>query len=265
MDSQLIVDTVVAARTGRPNLSRLGLLICVELAVVAAGEALDKVSAAVEALFGDLCSNKINEKLIAHAGTLDLHHFEDPAFYDRLERAQRQTTGRIGLLPQLLGVGQDSVTLVSLASAVFFLQSLVAGAVDSGHPAGFLGEAHFSTLEYSLLYRMTPERRQLDYLRFLSANDKTAKEVQMFGLSDWLVGSYRKLAAHLHQANSRLALRKGMAAILLAWLGLVGYYAGYVLILWRAFYGLISIGTLTFLTASFLRTRIVTERLLLRG
>ena len=261
--AKLIVDTVVAARTGRPNLSRLGLLICVELAAVATGEALDKGSAAVEALFGDLCSNKINEKLIAHAGTLDLHHFEDPAFYDRLERAQRQTTGRIGLLPQLLGVGQDSVTLVSLASAVFFYSPWLLALLIAAILPGFLGEAHFSTLEYSLLYRMTPERRQLDYLRFLSASDKTAKEVQMFGLSDWLVGSYRKLAARLHQANSRLALRKGMAAILLAWLGLAGYYAGYVLILWRAFYGLISIGALTFLTASFLRTRIVTERLLL--
>ena len=97
--AKLIVDTVVAARTGRPNSRSLGLLICVELAVVATGEALDKGSAAVEALFGDLCSNRINERLIAHAGTLDLHHFEDPAFYDRLERAQRQTTGRIGLLP----------------------------------------------------------------------------------------------------------------------------------------------------------------------
>ncbi len=128
---------------------------------------------------------------------------------------------------------------------------------------GFLGEVHFSTLEYSLLYRMTPERRQLDYLRFLSASDKTAKEVQAFGLSNWLLGRYHRLAAHLHEANSRLALRKGMASILLAWLGLAGYYAGYILILWRAFYGIITIGTLTFLAASFLRCRAATERLLL--
>jgi len=261
--AKLIIDTVVAARMGRPNLSRLWLLVAVELTIVAVGEALDRGSAAVEALFGDLCANHINEKLIAHAGTLDLHNFEDPAFFDRLERAQRQTTGRIGLLTQLLTLGQDSVTLISLASAILFYSPWLLVLLVVAIVPGFLGEVHFSTLEYSLLYRMTPERRQLDYLRFLSASDKTAKEVQVFGLSHWLLGRYRRLAARLHEANSRLALRKGMAAILLAWLGLAGYYAGYVLILWRAFYGIITIGTLTFLAASFLRCRAATERLLL--
>jgi ATP-binding cassette subfamily B protein len=261
--AKLIIDIVVAARMGRPNLSRLWLLVAVELTIVAVGEALDRGSAAVEALFGDLCSNRINEKLIAHAGSLDLHHFEDPAFFDRLERAQRQTTGRIGLLTQLLTLGQDLVTLISLASAILFYSPWLLVLLVVAIVPGFLGEVHFSTLEYSLLYRMTPERRQLDYLRFLGASDKSAKEVQVFGLSDWLLGRYRRLAARLHEANRRLALRKGMAAILLGWLGLAGYYAGYVLILWRAFYGTITIGTLTFLAGSFLRCRAATERLLL--
>jgi ATP-binding cassette subfamily B protein len=261
--AKLIIDAVVAARMGRPNIQRLWLLVAVELTIVAVGEALDRGSAAVEALFGDLCANRINEKLIAHAGSLDLHYFEDPAFFDRLERAQRQTTGRIGLLTQLLTLGQDSVTLISLASAILFYSPWLLVLLIVAIVPGFLGEVHFSTLEYSLLYRMTPERRELDYLRFLSASDKSAKEVQVFGLSNWLLGRYRRLAARLHEANSRLALRKGMAAILLAWLGLVGYYAGYVLILWRAFYGNITIGTLTFLAGSFLRCRAATERLLL--
>jgi ATP-binding cassette subfamily B protein len=260
---KLIIDAVVAARMGRPNLSQLWLLLGVELAFVAAGEAFDKASAVVESLFGDLCANHINEKLIAYAGSLDLHQFEDPAFYDRLERAQRQTTGRIGLLAQVLSLGQDSVTLISLASAILFYSPWLVVLLILAILPGFFSELHFSTLEYSLLYRMTPERRQLDYLRYLSASDKTAKEVQVFGLSNWLLGRYSRLAARLHEANSRLALRKGMAAILLAWLGLVGYYAGYVLILWRAFYGIITIGSLTFLAASFLRCRAATERLLL--
>ena len=215
--------------------------------IVAGGEALERASTAIEALFGDLCSNEINEKLIAHAATLDLRHFEDPTFYDRLERAQRQTTGRIGLLTQVLSVGQDSVILVSLASAVLFYSPWLVVLLVFAILPSFLGEAHFSALEYSLLYRLTPERRQLDYLRFLSAGDKTAKEVQIFGLSQWLLNRYRTLAGRLHEANRSLALRKGVVATALAWLGIAGYYAGYVIILWRGFYGAISIGTLTFL------------------
>ena len=185
--AKLIIDSVVSARMGRPNISRLWLLVGLELLIVCIGEALDKASAAVEGLFGDLCSHHISEKLISHAAQLDLRHFEDPAFYDQLERAQRQTTGRIGLLTQLLSVSQDFVTLISLAAAVFIYGPWLLALMLIAVLPGFFGETHFSSLEYSLLNRMTPERRQLDYLRFLSASDKTAKEVQMFGLVSWLV------------------------------------------------------------------------------
>jgi ATP-binding cassette, subfamily B, bacterial len=261
--AKLIVDAVVAARTGKPDISRLWLLVGLELLIVFLGEALDKASTAVEALFGDLCSNRISEKLISHAATLDLRHFEDPAFYDSLERAQRQTTGRIGLLTQLLSVGQDLLTLISLAAAVFVYSPWLLALLVLAVLPGFAGETHFSSLEYSLLYRMTPERRQLDYLRLLSASDRTAKEVQLFGLAPWLVERYRRLAHRFYQENRRLAIRKVFAATWLSLVGLLGYYAAYVMILWRAFYGAITIGTLTFLAASFLRSRAVTERMLL--
>jgi ATP-binding cassette subfamily B protein len=260
--AKLIIDTVVAARAGRPDLQRLWLLVGLELLIVSAGEALDKASAAVEGLFSDLCSNRISEKLIRHAATLDLHHFEDPAFYDQLERAQRQTTGRIGLLPQLLSVGQDLLTLISLAAAVFVYSPWLLALLTVAVLPGFVGETYFSSLEYSLLYRMTPERRELDYLRSLSAGSNTAKEVQMFGLADWLVGRYRTLAHRFYEANRQLALRKGVAATALALVGILGYYAAYAIILWRGFFGIITIGMLTFLAASFLRSRAVTERLL---
>jgi ATP-binding cassette, subfamily B, bacterial len=260
--AKLIIDTVVAARTGQPDLSQLWFLVALELIIVATGEVLAKASTAVEGLFGDLCSNHISEKLIRHAATLDLRHFEDPAFYDRLERAQRQTTGRIGLLPQLLSVGQDLLTLASLAAAVFVYSPWLLALLLAAVLPGFLGETHFSSLEYSLLYRRTPERRQLDYLRSLSASDKTAKEVQMFGLGEWLLGRYRMLAQRFYEENKRLALRKGVAATALSLLGTLGYYAAYAIILWRGFYGIISIGTLTFLAAAFARSRALTERVL---
>jgi ATP-binding cassette, subfamily B, bacterial len=261
--AKLIIDAVVSARMGHPNASRLWTLVGVELLIVTVGEILDKASTAVEALFGELCSNYLSERLISHAAALDLSHFEDPAFYDRLERAQRQTTGRIGLLTQLLSVTQDLLTLISLAVAVFVYSPWLLLLLLLAVIPGFLSETHFSVLEYSLFYRMTPERRQLDYLRSLSAGDKTAKEVQIFGLAPWLLGRYRKLAMHLHSANRDLAVRKGMAAVLFSLLGIAGYYAGYILILWRGFYGFITIGTLTFLAASFARSRSATERALL--
>jgi ATP-binding cassette subfamily B protein len=261
--AKLIIDAVVAARMGSPDVSRLWLLVGLELLIVSLGEALDKASAAIEGLFGDLCSHHISQKLISHAATLDLRRLEDPAFYDQLDRAQRQTSGRIGLLTQLWSVGQDLLILGSLAAAIFVHGPWLLALLVVTVLPGFFGETHFSSLEYSLLYRMTPERRQLDYLRFLSASDRTAKETQMFGLARWLAGRYRTLAEQFYEANKRLAVRKGIAATALSLLGTVGYYAAYVVILWRGFNGVITIGTLTFLAASFGRSRAVTERMLL--
>jgi ATP-binding cassette, subfamily B, bacterial len=260
---KLIIDTVVRLRGGGADLTRLWELVALEIAIVLAGEVLARASALVESLLGDLFSNHTSVRLMEHAATLDLEQFEDPAFYDQLERARRQTVGRIGLLSQLLTMGQDTVTLLSLGTALFvyspWLLLLLAIAVV---PA-FLGETHFASLEYSLLYRWTPERRQLDYLRFLGASDKTAKEVQMFGLASWLVDRYRVLADRFYQENKRLSIRKGIVSTLLSFFGTLGYYSAYVIILIRAVRGTITIGSLTFLAASFARSRDIIQRLLM--
>ena len=260
---KLIIDTVVGVSNGAADLSRLWRLVALEIGVVLVGEALARASSLVESLLGDLFSNHTSVRLMQHAAMLDLMHFEDPAFYDQLERARRQTMGRIGLLTQLLMMGQDLLTLVTLGAAIFVYSPwLLVLLVVAVLPA-FLGETHYASLEYSLLYRWTPERRQLDYLRYLGASDKTAKEVQMFGLAPWLVDRYRTLSNRFYEENKRLSIRKGIIGTGLSVLGTLGYYAAYVIILLRAIGGTITLGSLTFLAASFARGRDLIQRLLL--
>jgi len=260
---KLIIDTVVRSATTAPEWRRLWELVALEIAIVIVGEILARASVLVESLLGDLFSNRISVRLMEHAAALDLAQFEDPAFYDHLERARRQTVGRIGLLSQLLAMGQDTLTLVTLSAALFayspWLLLLLVGAILPS----FLGETHFASLGYSLLYRWTPERRQLDYLRFVGASDKTAKEVQMFGLAPWLIDRYRVLADRFYDENKRLAVRKAIVSGALSVFGTLGYYAAYVIILVRAVSGAITIGSLTFLAASFGRSRDLIQRLLL--
>jgi ATP-binding cassette subfamily B protein len=198
-----------------------------------------------------------------HAATLDLSHFEDPAFYDQLERARRQTTSRIGLLAQLLSIGQDGLTLMTLGAALVvyspWLLLLLAVAVLPS----FFGETHFASLEYSMQFRWTPERRQLDYLRYVAASDRTAKEVQLFGLSPWLIERFRKLSWKFYDENKKLSIRKARVSTLLSLIGTLGYYSAYVIILVRATRGELTIGTLTFLAGSFSRSRGLIQVLLL--
>ena len=262
--AKLIIDAVVElARAPGASLVPLWRMVALELAIVVAGEILARTSSLVESLLGDLFSNHISVRLMRHAATLDLAQFEDPEFYDHLERARRQTTGRIGLIAMLLAMGQDLITLLSLGAALVvhnpWLLLLLALAILPS----FLGETHFASLSYSLLFRWTPERRELDYLRFVGASDKTAKEVQMFGLAGWLSDRYAALAQRYYDENRRLSVRKGIVSALLSIVGTLGYYGAYVTILMRAVAGSISLGTLTFLAAAFGRSRDLIQRLLL--
>ncbi|HKO15472.1 MAG TPA: ABC transporter ATP-binding protein [Gemmatimonadaceae bacterium] len=261
---KLIIDAVVrAVATGVPDYPQLWRYVGLELAIVVAGELLARASALIESLLGDLFTNRISVRIMEHAATLDLHQFEDPAFYDHLERARRGTVGRLGLLTQMLQMAQDALTLISLTGALlvqgpWLLVLLVAAVVPS-----FIGETHFASLAYSLLFRWTPQRRELDYLRYVGASDRTAKEVQMFGLAAWLAERYGALADSYYEANKRLSIRKGLVSAGLSILGTLGYYAAYVVIIVRAVRGTITIGTLTFLAGAFSRSRDLIQRLLL--
>jgi ATP-binding cassette subfamily B protein len=260
---KLILDSVIAAKAGSGSLTQVWRYLVMELGIVLIGEILARASSLIESLLGDLFSNAMSVQLMEHAAKLDLAQFEDPEFYDHLERARRQTVGRIALLSLLLSMSQDALTLLTLAGALIaynpWLLLLLAAAVVPS----FLGETHFASLGYSLLFRWTPERRQLDYLRYVGASDKTAKEVQMFGLAPWLTERYRDLSQRFYEENRNLSIRRGIVSALLSILGTVGYYGAYVVILIRAVKGDITIGTLTFLAASFGRGRDVIQNILL--
>src|SRR5918998_1709327 len=262
--AKLIVDEVIAAAArGGSDLDRLWTLVAVEFAIVAVGELLARASALVEGLLGDLFSNRMSERLMEHAAALDLTQFEDPAFYDHLERARRHTTGRIALLAQLLGIAQDLLTLMSLGTALAVHNAWLLALLAAGVLPSFFGETRFAMLMYSLSWRRTPERRQLDYVRYVGASGETAKEVQLFGLAPWLTNRFRTLSARFFEENKRLATRRALVGGGLALVGSVGYYAAYLVILAQAVRGSITIGTLTFLAGSFDRSRGLIQRPLL--
>ena len=259
---KLIIDAVLDVRDGAAEMTYLWQLVALEIAIVILGEALARASQLVESLLGDLFANQVSVRLMEHAATLDLVQFEDPSFYDQLERARRQTVGRIGLLAQILGVGQSLLTLVSLGGALivyspWLLLLLVVSVVPS-----FLSETHFASLGYSILWRRTPERRQLDYLRMVGASARTAAEVQLFGLARWLTDRYRVVAERFLAENRDLAIRRARVGTLLSIVSTGGYYGAYGIILLRAVQGAISIGTLTFLAGAFTRSRDLVQNIL---
>ena len=271
---KLIIDEVVALvqRPGNPNtlgdwfesglLTPLILLLAAEFVLAVFADVLGRVVSLIDSLLSERLANDSSIQLMEHAATLDLEDFEDAEFQDQLERARRQTSGRMALMSQLFGQAQDIVTVVSFAAGlIWYAPWLIVLLLVALVPA-FLGEAHFNAQSYSLAFFRTPERRELDYLRQTAASVETAKEVKIFGLNGFLIDRYRRLAADLYAANRRLALRRaGWGGIFTA-IGTIGYYLAYAYIAWRTLVGEFSIGDLTFLAGSFRRLRTLLEGLL---
>jgi ATP-binding cassette, subfamily B, bacterial len=261
--SKLILDGVVAwIRRGSGHAAGLWKLVALELGLAVLSDLLARANSLADSLLGDRFANRISVRLIEHATKLDLASFEDPVFYDKLERARRQTTGRIGLLAAVLNVAQDTLSLISLsAGLIVFSPWLMVLLVAAVVPA-FLGETHFTTLAYSVLYRWTPQRRLLDYIRMLGASNQSAKEVKIFGLGQHLSERYREVSDRIYEDNKKVAVKRASVGFLLNLVSTGGYYGAYAVVLIRTLAGAISVGTFTFLTGAFSRSRMYIEKIL---
>ncbi|GAB3045099.1 ABC transporter ATP-binding protein [Stenotrophomonas tumulicola] len=250
-----------ALASGRLN--PLLVLLALEFGLAIASDLLGRIVSYADSLLSELFNNATSVRLMEHAASLDLEDFEDPELQDKLDRARRQTMGRMNLMSQLFGQVQDAITVASLAVGLLIYAPWLIVLLALALVPAFIGESHFNAAGYSLNFQWTPERRQLDYLRQVGASVETAKEVKIFNLHRFLIERYRLLAERFFHANRALARKRAFWGTLLAALGTLGYYTAYAYIAWRTVRGDFSIGDLTFLAGSFLRLRQLLEGLLI--
>ena len=255
-------ESLTAAWQGN-QLDHLLMLLAVEFGLAIASDLLGRIVNYADSLLSELFTNATSVRLMEHAATLDLEDFEDPDLQDKLDRARRQTMGRMNLMSQLFGQAQDAITVVSFAAGLLVYAPWLILLLAVALIPAFVGEAHFNAMNYSLNFQWTPERRQLEYLRQMGASVETAKEVKIFNLHTFLIERYRFLADKFFKASRALAKRRAFWGTLLAALGTLGYYVAYAYIAWRTVTGDFSIGDLTFLAGSFRRLRQLLESLLI--
>ena len=262
---KLIIDEVVKLNHSHlTDTHRLWILVATELGLAILTDALSRAITLMDSLLGDLFSNHTSVKIMEHAATLDLDQFEDSVFYDKLERARQQTVGRTILLSQVMSQVQDLITMGFLAVGLMaFNPWLIVLLLIAIIPA-FLGESYFNDRSYALTRGQTPERRELDYVRYLGASDETAKEVKIFDLSGFIIERFRQLSGKFYDDNRRLSIRRSVWGTFFAVLGSLGYYAAYVVIIIKTVEGSVSIGQLVFLAGSFRQLRTLLEGILTR-
>lgn len=260
---KLIIDEVIRLYNApEKDFEQLWWWIGFEIGLAVFSEIFNRLITLTDALLGDLYANHSSIELMHKAASLDLGMFEDSAFYDKLERARRQTTGRVVLMSMVLSQLQDLITIIFLGVGVIAFEPWLILILFVAVLPSFLSEIYFSRSSYSLVRSWTPQRRELDYLRYIGASVETAKEIKVFGLDIFLTGRFKKIAHAYYNANKAIAIRRTIWGTLLQILSVMAYYGAYVFIILRTVAGALTVGDMTFLSGSFNRLQNQLQNLL---
>jgi ATP-binding cassette, subfamily B, bacterial len=249
--TKLIIDLINAVVQHKATLSnQLWWLAGAEFSLAVLGSLLGRVVDYYDAVLADRYSRHVSIEVMRHASSLDLQAYEDPVFYDRLERARVQATDRLGMIQSIGRLFQQVITTVSLSVAIlWFSPWLLLILVVCLLPA-FLGESHFAFLSYAKNFKQTPARREIDYLRQLGGSKEAAKELKLFNLSGFFTERFTTIWNRILDENLALSRKRLIAVALLSILSTSGYYGAYIWVIFKTVTGAFSIGTLTFLTQS---------------
>jgi ATP-binding cassette, subfamily B, bacterial len=249
--TKLIIDGIVhAVSTHQPVQPRFWWLVAAEFSLAVLTSVLARAIDYSDSLLADKYTRHVSIQVMSHAADLDLVVYEDPAFYDRLERARVQATDRLGMIQSVGRLVQQAITAVTLSVSIMLFSPWLMLLLIAGLVPAFLGESHFAFLGYAKNFRQTPIRRQMDYLRVLGGSKEAAKELKLFGLRDFLRKRFASLSDEIYKENVALSRRRLIAGTLLSVVGTVGYYSAYVFVIWRTVNGELSIGSLTFLAGA---------------
>ena len=251
---KFIIDNIyLVLAKHQPVPTRLWWLVAAEFTIAVVGNILTRATDYTDSLLADKYMRHVGIEVMRHAAQLDLIAYEDPLFYDRLERARVQATDRLAMIQMLGRLIQQVLTTITLSISIIYFSPWLLLLLVAGVLPAFIGETHFAFLGYAKNFRQTTAKRQLDYLRVLGGSKEAAKELKLFRLSGFLTNRFTKLSDDIYEENVALSRRKLIAGALLSVVGTLGYYSAYVYVIWRTVTGALTIGSLTLLAGAILQ------------
>ncbi len=243
-----IIKTTVTTRQVVAN--RLWWLVGMEFGLAIGSSILSRMIDYSDSLLADKYTRHVSIRVMKHAAELDLMAYEDPVFYDRLERARVQATDRLGMIQSMGRLELQTVTALTMTVAIMAYSPWLMLLLIIGVVPAFLGESHFAFLGYAKNFRQTPVRRQLDYLRVLGGSKEAAKELKLFSLKDFLTARFTQLSDQIYTEDVSLARRRLAAGAFLSLISTGAYYAAYIFVIIRTVANIITLGTFYFLISA---------------
>ena len=242
-----VVSTAQLVRAGEAApLAPVFWLVALEGLLVTAMAAAQRGISFCQSLLRAQLGQRVNEMILEKALTLDLVHFEDSEFYDKLTRARREASSRpLSLVNRTFGLAQNLIALTSFAALLIsFSPWAMLILLLAGLPA-FIAEAKFSGDAFTLFRWRSPETRMQLYLETVLAREDSAKEVRLFGLGPLLLERYRSIFQKLYKADRALTLRRDSWGLGLGLIGTLTLYGAYAWIAFTTVMGRITLGQMT--------------------
>ena len=157
-------------------------------------------------------------RLLAQASRLDLGHFDNSDWHDRLARAKRDISWRPGDLTwSVLGLSGNLVTILLMATLLASLHYVLVVLALAGAVLSLLLERRVTSRMYEFFYKETPEEREREYIGDLLVQPRTTKEIRAYVLADYLLERHRgmseslfKLREQMYRTGTRTSILSGL-------------------------------------------------------
>jgi ATP-binding cassette subfamily B protein len=251
--AKLIIDIVANALKTQVVPQRLWWLVAIEFSLAVFSGIITRMIDYADALLANKYTRHVSIQVMKHASELDVTAYEDPVFYDRLERARVQATDRLVMIQSIGRLELQVITAIAYSGAVMFYSPWLMLLLVAAVVPAFLGETHFAFLGYAKNFRQTPIKRQLDYLRQAGATKEAAKELKLFNLAGFFTDRFAKLSDIIYEQDVQLARKRLGIGSLLSLVSTGGYYGAYAYVIWKTVAGRLSIGTFYFLITAIMQ------------
>ncbi|HVJ92480.1 MAG TPA: ABC transporter ATP-binding protein [Labilithrix sp.] len=226
--------------------------VAFELGLVVAQASLSRAGMLVRSVLGSRLGNDINIAILERAQRLELRHFEDAEFYDRLTRARREASSRpLSLVSETFSLVQAMLTLAGYAALLLRYSAWVVLVLMVATVPATIAEMKYSKVGFRMRNWRSPDTRRLTYLEYILANDKHAKEMKLFGLGPLFLGRYKDLAERFHREDTKLMVRRTIVTYVLSLFATLAFYGAYASMAVLAAVGRLTLGNMTMYVLAF--------------
>src|SRR5512135_2271445 len=247
---KLIIDSVVtsinAHAAAQAGLMAVVPYLAIEFALILGQSGIAQARSLTEHILHARLNYTLNARLILKALSLDLTHFENAEFYDKLQNARREADWRaLQIMNNGFYIAQSIITLISFAAILLTFNIWLTLILFGATIPSFIAQSKYAELNFRLLSWRAPEARQMSYLEYLLTVDSSVKEVKLFGLGEPLLGRYGDLFWKFMREDQALAQKRSLASFGWGLLATLSYYFAYAWIIFRTIGGEITLGSMT--------------------